>query len=113
MNDYRVVMGCVNTMIDSGLVKEVSKGLFRREEIREKSDTKEFKVIKQTKETPMVKQTTQEVSPIELLGAFASKLRELANEAENIAIAVAGQAEKNDAETAKMRQLQALLKSLG
>ena len=41
------------------------------------------------------------------------QLVDLANEMEEAAIDLAGQAERNEQETAKMRQLQQLLKSLG
>ena len=113
MRDVNVVMGCLNSLIDCNLVVEPVKGVFRREPIRPKCESQDTQPIEQAKEKEVNKTVIAPVSPIDLLGAFATRLRELANDAENIAIAVAGQAEKNEAETAKMRQLQALLKSLG
>ena len=117
MSDRHVVMGCINSMIDSGVVNEVARGVFRREVIRPKCEIKEINPIKPTKEpeviTPVPSKTTPLVGPLDRLSAFASRLRELASDMENAAIELAGQAEKNDAETAKMRQLQAILKSLG
>ena len=121
LGDFRVVMGCVNSMLDAGIVVEVSRGLFKREVIRPKCDQKE-QVVKPQKELEM-KQVTMEnaqkplavsiIGPIERLSLLASRLRDLATDMENSAIELAEQAEKNDSETAKMRQLQALLKSLG
>ena len=119
MSDMHVVMGCVNSLIDSGVVNEVSRGLFRREAIRPKMEFKE-QVIQpiETTEEVEVKQpapvtpTPAPVGPLDLLGEFANRLRTLADDAERIAMTIAGQAEKNDAETAKVRQFQALLKSL-
>ena len=121
MSDKHVVMGCINSMIDSGVVNEVSRGVFRREVIRPKCEIKEQVIeVTETKEIQVnkpvsapIKTTPVNSGPLDLLGAFAQRLRDLANDAESIAMAIAGQAEKNDAETAKMRQLQALLKSLG
>jgi hypothetical protein len=123
MSDKHVVMGCLNSMIDSGIVNEVSRGEFKREAIRPKCDVKVFvsQVIEPIQE-PEVKKpnpapapvpTPAPGNPLDLLGEFAQRLRALADDAERIAMAIASQAEKNDAETAKMRQLQALLKSLG
>lgn len=127
MSDARVVGGCLNSLIDCGLVVEAPKRMFRREVIRPKFERTEAapEVIATTKEIEM-KQTAHLpsktapyasaiaiMSPLDRLSSFASRLRDLATEMENAAIDLAGQAEKNEAETAKMRQLQALLKSLG
>lgn len=120
MSDKHVILGCMNSLIDIGLVKEVSRGVFIREVIRKKIELKEHEVkqieiekdVKVKQQTP-VTNTPAVVSPLDLLGDFANRLRTLADDAERIAMIIAGQAEKNDAETAKLRQLQAILKSLG
>lgn len=118
--DSRVVLGCLNTLIESGLVKEVSKGTFQRIEIRERAEP--VVTSKPMEPSPMsiraiqpvvVQAVTQSVTPIDRLSKFAIRLRELANDMETAALELAEQAEKNDAETSKMRQLQQLLKSLG
>ena len=115
MNDYRVVMGCINTMIDSGLVIESPKGYFKREPVRDNCDDKPVKAISvnQPKEIVMKNVAMVKKGPIDLLGDFASRLRVLADDVEGIALTIAGQTEKNETETAKLRQLQSILKSLG
>lgn len=115
LGDYRVVMGCVNLMLDSGLIVEVSRGMFKREVIRAKIDSKDQiqKTVKDSQMQTPQKPIAQQVGALDRLSSFASRLRDLANDMENAAIELAGQAERNDAETAKMRQLQAILKSLG
>lgn len=124
MSDMRVVMGCLNTLIDSGCVIERPKGMFIRTEVRMKDDPKEpvLSIVKSIKEPEMkpVKETqgvsaANEVTsgPIDRLSVLASRLRQLAADMDNAAIELAEQAQKNDSETLKMRQLQALLKSLG
>lgn len=113
LGDFRVVMGCVNLMLDSGIVLEAPRGSFKRETIRPKQEPKN-QFINPKKETLVKQPTTPEaIGPLDRLSAFASRLRDLATDMENAAIELASQAERNDAETAKMRQLQALLKSLG
>lgn len=115
MSDMRVVMGCINSLIDAGCVDEPSKGMFIRAEIKEKqAPNQTFKTIKQ-KDTEMQKETKPEntTNPIDRLSTLASRLRALATDMDDAAISLAEQAQKNDAETVKMRQLQALLKSLG
>jgi hypothetical protein len=112
MSDMRVVMGCMNTLIDIGCVEEPTKGMFIRVEIKEKAaPSPEFKVVKQ--KDAQMKQIESPNNPIDRLSSLASRLRELASDMDDAAIALAEQAQKNDAETIKMRQLQALLKSLG
>lgn len=123
MSDMHVVMGCINSLIGAGLVAEPSKGVFKREEIRPKQPAKDqlFEEVETEKEpemksvAPILTSTpiTAPIGPLDRLSAFATRLRELATDMEDAALQLAGQAEKNEAETAKMRQLQALLKSLG
>ena len=60
-----------------------------------------------------VQPVTQSATPIDRLSKFAIRLRELANDMETAALELAEQAEKNEIETYKMRQLQQILKSLG
>lgn len=113
-----VALGCANSLIACGLVVESPKGSFKRVKIHQVGEAKEPKPEPKTepqKETEMKQIETTQASggAMEMLGNFAEKLRALASEAEVIAMEIAGQAEKNEAETAKMRQLQALLKSLG
>ncbi len=98
--DYHLVMGCIHLMVEAGIIKEPKKGFFVRENVETKNT-----VGKQTKPTV--------VGPIDRLSEFAQRLRQLALDMESAAIDLAGQIEINDAETAKMRQLKELLKSLG
>lgn len=126
MSDMRVVMGCMNTMIDSGCIVESPKGMFSRAEIRQAKIVKTpvlvaVKTIEEPPMKPMLATSSPLVStdkpqttgPIERLSALAARLRDLATDMETTALELAEQAEKNDTDTAKMRQLQALLKSLG
>lgn len=121
--DSRITMGCLNTLVNAGLVVEPKKGEFRRVCVRVKPKQSEslFKEPATTMEIAMQKAEQPEAAtpqsaasdPIDKLSAFAARLRDLANDMERIALDLAERAEKNEAETAKMRQLQALLKSLG
>lgn len=117
MSDMRVVIGCINTMIDVGCVEEPTKGMFVRAEIREKQATapilKEIKQKEPEVKQDAAKQTETETSPIDRLSLLSRRLRDLASDMDDAAIALAEQAQKNESETVKMRQLQALLKSLG
>lgn len=113
--DSRHTLGCLNQLASLGMLKESPKGMFQRVEIREKAEPvinkpKEIEVMTIRAIQPV---TTQPATPIDRLSKFAIRLRELANDMETAALELAEQAEKNDAETAKMRQLQQILKSLG
>lgn len=119
--DSRQTLGCLNSLMEMGLVEEFGKGEFRRVEVKspqqkqiEQPETKEEKMSLPAKVVEIKPEVKQEnASPIDRLSKFANRLRDLANDMENAAIELAEAAEKNEIETAKMRQLQQLLKSLG
>lgn len=117
--DSRMTLGCLNQLLIIGLVDEVEKGSFRQVQVKEKVALIDLITpVKKPKEqeTMATIAKPKEIatsSPIDRLSKFAIRLRDLANEMEEAAIDLAGQAEKNEQETAKMRQLQQILKSLG
>ena len=115
--DPRATLGCLNSLMEQGLVEEVTKGQFKRVNPKEKQPTPEIQLVELTpqKETEMPQKLTitSSSNPIDKLSKLASRLRDLASDMETAALELAEQAEKNEHETAKMRQLQALLKSLG
>lgn len=117
--DSRMTLGCLNQLLTLGLVDEVEKGSFRQVQVKEKESLPELaQPINKPKEKEIMATITKPKetatsSPIDRLSKFAVRLRDLANEMEEAAIDLAGQAERNEQETAKMRQLQQLLKSLG
>lgn len=117
--EVRITLGCLNTLIDMGLVSENGKGLFQRVGIRQKAVAEIQPIEKSTvNKTSSIAPVTASAKPygpgpIEILSKLSSRLRELASDMDTAALELAEQVEKNDVETAKMRQLQALLKSLG
>jgi hypothetical protein len=121
MSDKHVVMGCINSMIDAGVINEVERGMFKREAVRPKCEIKEIEVINKPKEIEVKqnalanseKMGTVSDGPIYILSTLASRLRVLAIDIDNAAISLAEREEKTHGETEKLRQLQALLKSLG
>ncbi len=118
------VAGCLGTLLHVGLVTEQLRGHFSKAEIKE--PVKLFERLKtvaaQPKEENM-KTATQPVSkktPLEILGDISSRaialsdmVKKFAADIENAAIEIQQQIETGDEETAKLRQLQSLLKSLG
>ena len=124
MTDKHVVLGCINSMIDSGLIVESPKGVFRREPVRPKFEqqeqlpeptppAKEPEPMSKTPAPAPAKDVPPSIDPITRLSALAINLRALAAELESAAVDLAMQFEQNDAETEKMRQLKSILKSLG
>lgn len=121
-SDSRATLGCLNSLLEMGLVQEPTKGYFQKVQPKECTPPKEPRIVEakhQITETKMqakpttLQMTTATVTPIEKLSKLAARLRDLANDMEVAALELAEQAEKNEVETAKMRQLQTLLKSLG
>lgn len=123
--DFRVVSGCLNSLIGAGLVRETGKGLFCREPIR--PSTKKLTIV--PTEEPLMKPTAAAVKPsavpapasaldrlaqlsVRLVG-LSQALREIGDELSDAAIDIETQQEHNDADLGKLKQLHALLKSLG
>lgn len=117
-SNARVLTGSLNTLKASGLVREVSPGLFVRTAIKtavaqaeESTETTE-----EEKEETMPQQKTvgqkEQASAIDLLAGIAKSLRTLAGDIETAALAIEEGHAKSTEEVQKLRQLQALLKGL-
>lgn len=127
-SERRFVTGCLNSLCDSGLIRETSKGEFIRVTAKSRQAAKEPKV--EEKKVSTVKQlispgqgvavTKAKPEPMERLAVaakntrdLAEKIRAMADDIEEIALDVDERIQKIQADTAKLRQLQDLLKSIG
>lgn len=119
--DHRIMQGCINTMIESGIVREVEKGKFQRTEIRDREEpqqnTETF--IDTEKAAPMPKQEEKPNSAIEILSDISRRLNEvssqvksIASDVETAAIVIEDNVAQKEAGAAKLKQLQELLKGL-
>lgn len=114
--DVAVLDGCLARLKDAGLIRESQKGKYQRIEIREKEAAD---VSTAKREEPFVKAIEPSKSPIDILSGLSERVRkmatdlvELASDIETAALTIEqGNAESN-ANLEKLRQLQALLKSL-
>lgn len=138
--DAHTLKGCLNSLSKYGMVREPTRGYFMRlppsKPVEEPTDldsllddlfpdqepaaTQEKEVAAPTQQEPTTMQTTKQETPIEKIGRLASTvqamqstLKQLASDIDTVAIEVEEMFSSRDAETAKLRQLQALLKSLG
>ena len=102
--DPHIIEGCLNTLVDSGLVNERPRGYFQR------IKPKEEKVV------PIASapaQPKEPIDPLAKLGSIASSLRTLADEIEDVALTIEERQTATTEEIAKLRQLKALLRDLG
>lgn len=116
IQDLNVLRGCLNSLVDAGMVIEPTKGKFIRVHVKSKDAIQEVRVtVKPEPKAPqkIEPQAVTKTGPIDILGNFAKRFREMADEMETAAIALAERDEKTSAEAEKLRQLQALLKSIG
>lgn len=119
--DLRATRGCLDTLVRCGLVKEASHGMFIRIPVDKQQPKHQPKQEDPQAEQPNESEAmTKTESPIEKIGKLAAQAQSLVNVAkklsadiETVAIEVEEMFSTRDAETAKLRQLQALLKSLG
>ena len=116
VRDFSVIGGCLNTLKEIGLIKEVTPGHFQR--IKPKPTVeKEVEPMAVTPPKPPAK--GEPVEPVDRLAAIGTKLRglsqmflELADDIDEATLAFEEKASGNDEELAKLRQLKGLLKSL-
>jgi hypothetical protein len=115
--DMHTIRGCMNTLVDSGLVTEPSRGTFSRVAIKEAykapAEPKPIKEAKQP-EKPMPKQ-----GAIDKLTALSARVRAamsamktLADDIDNAALEIEADILKAGEGAQKYKQLQALLKDL-
>ena len=111
--DVRVLMGCLEKLVDVGLIRELSGKRFQRMSI----STKEPKQVSETtnhQPAPQPKAQVPEVpvSAIDMLAGIAQKMRGMASDIENAALYIEESKSKSDEDVQKLRQLQALLKGI-
>lgn len=127
--DFRLIGGCLNSLMLGGLIFESERGQFTREPIRPLAIKSPTPIAPPNQDTmkPIIAKAVAPVtislpvlSPADMLGKIAEKvmrlavaLREIGAEMADAAIDIEAQFEHNEADLAKLKQLQALLKSLG
>lgn len=123
LRDQNAILGCLDTLVRSGLVNELDGGSFRREHVEKPSVVK--KQLEQEFGIPekyMKQETTESVphvSPIEKITRLQQTVLKIISDAktlsdaiETVAIEVEMQFSERDAESKKLKQLQELLKGL-
>jgi hypothetical protein len=119
--DQRALRGCLNTLVGMKIVREPSPGEFVRVDVRQKQKP-QLVAVQTTQEAQKIMAQPKQVqeNSMDSLTALSSRvlqivevLRVLAKDIDSAALDIAESAEKSDLETAKLRQLQVLLKSLG
>lgn len=136
--DHRIVLGCLTSLRETGLVKEPKQGHFVRAEVRLKqavtaqpehnelppqpSQPAETEIPKKEAEMPQVKAKTPapNTTPLERIGGLSAQvldvvkqLHQLAADIDAAAIEMEEQLEKVKEDNAKLIQLKSLLKSIG
>ena len=116
VRDFSIIEGCLNTLKEVGLIREVSPGCFQR--VKPKTEPMSTKPL-----NPVIPPNSsvkgEPTEPVDRLAAIGTKLRglsqmfiELADDIDEAALAFEEKTSGNDEELAKLRQLQTLLKSL-
>ena len=115
VRDFSIIEGCLNTLKEVGLIKEMSPGHFQRVKPKPTAE-KEAEPMPTPLKPPTKSEPTE---PMDRLVAIGTKLRslskmlfELADDIDEATLAFEEKASGNDEELAKLRQLKGLLKSL-
>lgn len=130
--DRRIVEGCLRALIDQGLITQPSTSIYRQVKVKEPSPIQKSEEIDYMT-TPKsalparmpgppdaVCKDVPPLPPLDRLSALANSARQmmtalkaLSDDIETAALEIAEQMAANEENAAKMKQLQALLKSLG
>ena len=122
IRDFSIIEGCLNTLKEVGLIKEMSPGHFQRVKPKPIAE-KEAEPMSTKPLNPVISPNSsikgEPTEPVDRLAAIGTKLRglsqmflELADDIDEAALAFEEKTSGNDEELAKLRQLKGLLKSL-
>lgn len=116
--DFNIVLGCLNTHKEVGLVREPMTQYFVRVHVAD-AKPKTAVAAANVVALPMTEKLTER-EPLESIGAMAQRLREAgrtfimwAEDLERLGLEFEGRVDKAGQDGEKLRQLQAILKSLG
>ncbi len=135
--DYRIVAGCINTLVKAGLVRDLGRGMFIREPVKDKPEQAPKEPIMQIKReappanapatTPaQAAAPATASSPLDKLSSLSANLAQIAASLSSVHAAVKALATNldtaaldieemfstRDTETEKLRQVLSTLKSL-
>lgn len=116
VRDFSIIEGCLNTLKEVGLIKEMAPGHFQRVKPKPTVEKEAEPMTTKPLTTPTKSEPTE---PVDRLAVIGTKLRglsqmflELADDIDEAALAFEEKTSGNDEELAKLRQLKGLLKSL-
>ncbi|MDT4876441.1 hypothetical protein FQZ97_1118770 [compost metagenome] len=118
--DVRVVQGCLNDLVDSGLIRESQRRFYQRIQVEEKPKPKEVKMpVAQTKAEQSAVTPAKPANSMEILGELAAEvvgmaehLKRLAARVEDVALIVEQERESSAKSMEQYRQLRALIKTM-
>lgn len=129
--EHRAVTACLGQLVERGLAKEPTRGLFVRAHTKPQlaavpQATASVPSLPCAREEapamskPITAEKSNSADPMDRLAALASTLKglgaqvsQIAREVEDVAIGVEERVQRIHADTEKLRQLQALLKDIG
>lgn len=116
--DSHVFRGCLNTLKNSGLIRETAPETYRRIEVRPKKEVEMQEQKTMIKKNNQAEQFIKSIDdcrkrdPIDALIDLSAKVRTLADELDAAVIVVGESMHKHSSDLEKLSQLQSILKSL-
>lgn len=118
--EHKTISGCLTNLVDSGLVRELMKGHFQRIKPKPPTDAvpQPERVpagIASAKPPPPLLEKRVEPKKTDFLsavGTISNKLRAMADEIDDLALAMQSEAAANAAEAERLAQLKKLLREL-
>lgn len=109
--DVHIIAGCINSLRESGLIKEPTRGRFQRVAVKDEPES-EPAVLRTVPTAPAPKVVPiVEADPLQRFAELSANLRRMADDIDESALTMAAAIEQARVSGEKFRQLQALLKS--
>ena len=117
--DVRVVQGCLNDLVDAGLIRESQRRFYQRIQVEEKPKPKEVKMPAAQSKAEQPAIPAKPANTMEILGELAAEvvgmaehLKRLAARVEDVALIVEQERESSAKSMEQYRQLRALIKTM-
>mgnify|MGYP000078229510 CR=1 FL=1 len=107
--EMKLINGCLESLKNSGLVREPVRGKWIRIAVKDRDD----EAVEVTANVVELRKLPDQLTAREMLSQVAIAMMDLAAKVEDVANEIDKAEKRNDEKTAKLRQLQELLRGLG
>ncbi len=120
--DFKILLGCLDTLVRAGLIREVGRGRFVREQVRKRAPEVVKPIIVENEGEIILKTEVKKLPPIEAIDQLANiaaqiklagnSLLALSRQLDDVALEIEAKATKGGEDIQQLRLLRETLKGL-